>query len=391
MTRAKRPRVNVEVELETVSKYFKKEPKDQVVVKVEDNHDIKTDPKIEAIKTMGADEYFKYVQQFTNDDISLNRKLQIEDNPNMPSNFVSIYSKVRFMRSMIKTPVDNVGCAMLPITINGVFGISKTNMQPKNYRLQLLVSLMLSSQTKDEVNAKAMHNIMEYCIEELGDPEGITLGSLLNIEEKILDKEIYSVGFHTRKAAYIKKAAVMLRDQFDGDVPTTIEGFMSLPGVGPKMGYLALQKSWAKIDGIGVDVHVDRLAKMWKWVDPKVCKTPEHTRKQLESWLPRSLWYEINPVLVGFGQVLCMPRSKRCELCLVNDICPGVDKKLLKLVGLELEDTVKNSNRGDYTEWINYLRKERADELSQNEIDDVDRSAETTSTESNVEVKAEDN
>lgn len=75
MTRAKRPRVNVEVELETVSKYFKKEPEDQVVVKVEGNHDIKTDPEIEAIKTMGTDEYFKYVQKFTNDDISLNRKL----------------------------------------------------------------------------------------------------------------------------------------------------------------------------------------------------------------------------------------------------------------------------------------------------------------------------
>ncbi|KAG0672857.1 DNA N-glycosylase and apurinic/apyrimidinic (AP) lyase [Kluyveromyces marxianus] len=356
----KRPRVKIEVEIETVSKYFKQEQKDGLV-KRENEHGLGIqDVDIDSIKRMGAQEYFKYINRFTKDDIS-GEKLKIEDNPNIPANFIPIYSKVRLMRSLIKTPVDSVGCAMLPITINSTFGIEQEKMKPKNYRLQLLISLMLSSQTKDETNAKAMHNLMEYCIEELGDPEGITLDALLKCDEKNLDNEIHSVGFHTRRASYIKKAAVMLRDQFDGDVPTTIEGFISLPGVGPKMGYLALQKSWAKIDGIGVDVHVDRLAKMWGWVDSKLCKTPEHTRKQLETWLPKSLWYEINPVLVGFGQVLCMPRGKKCNLCLVKDICPGVDKKLLKRIKeTQLDDDpVKDSIRGDYSELVSFLKEQK--------------------------------
>lgn len=381
--RAKRPRIKVEVEVETVSKYFKKEPEPDVSIKTEPSHDV-FDPDIAKIKAMGAEEYFQYVEKSTNDDILPSTKFQVEDNPDIPSNFVSIYSKVRLMRSMIKTPVDNVGCAMLPITINNVFGISKSDIKPKNYRLQLLMSLMLSSQTKDEINAKAMHNVMEYCIEELGDSEGITLESLLSIEEKALDKEINSVGFHSRKALYIKKSVVLLRDQFDGDVPTTIEGYMSLPGVGPKMGYLALQKSWAKIDGIGVDVHVDRLAKMWKWVDPKKCKTPEHTRKQLESWVPKSLWYEINPVLVGFGQVLCMPRGKRCELCLVNDECPGVEKRLLARAELDDGDPVRKGNRGDFTEWVSYLKELNRDTTPNNEENAVNESTEITSSKSDV-------
>ena len=96
------------------------------------------------------------------------------------------------------------------------------------------------------------------------------------------------------------------------------------------MGYLTLQKGWGLIAGICVDVHVHRLCKMWNWVDPIKCKTAEHTRKELQIWLPHSLWYEINTVLVGFGQLICMARGKRCDLCLVNDICNARNLNLIK-------------------------------------------------------------
>jgi endonuclease-3 len=91
----------------------------------------------------------------------------------------------------------------------------------------------------------------------------------------VLDGHIYAVGFHTKKAGYIKRTAEILRDQFDGDIPDTIEGLVSLPGVGPKMGYLALQNAWDKNLGIGVDVHVHRIANRLGWTESK---TPEETR-----------------------------------------------------------------------------------------------------------------
>lgn len=373
--RFKRPRVKVEIESETTSKYFKKEEPEELPGPSNTDTNGGQD-SVEYIKSLGSDDYFAFINEKTCDDISPNTKVAMESNGMIPVNFLPIYSKVKYMRSRIKTPVDNVGCAMLPITINDSFGIPQSKLKPKNYRLQLLISLMLSSQTKDETTANAMHNLMEHCIVEINDPDGITLEALISIEEKDLDKEIFSVGFHNRKSSFIKRVAVMLKENFEGDVPPTIEGFLSLPGVGPKMGYLALQKSWAKVDGIGVDVHVDRLAKMWKWVDPKACKTPEHTRKELESWLPRSLWYEINPVLVGFGQVVCMPRSKRCDICLVNDICAGVDRKVLKK-GIDNDVTV-DKNRGDLSEWIKYFRSHQNFKTLENKVgDEIEMKVET--------------
>lgn len=40
---------------------------------------------------------------------------------------------------------------------------------------------------------------------------------------------------------YIKQAAQKIQDEYEGEIPKTVEGLCSLPGVGPKMAFLALQ------------------------------------------------------------------------------------------------------------------------------------------------------
>jgi hypothetical protein len=44
--------------------------------------------------------------------------------------------------------------------------------------------------------------------------------------------------------SYLKQTAIRLRDDFDSDVPKTVDDLCSLPGVGPKMAFLALQSAW---------------------------------------------------------------------------------------------------------------------------------------------------
>ncbi|KAI9318377.1 DNA glycosylase [Dichotomocladium elegans] len=127
--------------------------------------------------------------------------------------------------------------------------------------------------------------------------------------------------FHA-SGRFIKETAAILNEKYDGDIPGTIEGLTSLPGVGPKMGYLALQVAWNINAGIGVDVHVHRIANRLGWVHTED-GLPEDTRKALESWLPREYWRPVNPMLVGFGQILCLPRGPRCGECPVRDLCPS--------------------------------------------------------------------
>jgi endonuclease-3 len=162
-----------------------------------------------------------------------------------------------------------------------------------------------------------------------------------------------SVSFFTYTyPRYLKRSAILLRDDFNSDVPDTVDELCSLPGVGPKMAFLALQIAWdksvdscqsrcvfnglwARHDGIGVDVHVHRITNLLGWHKPPT-KTPEQTRYvfalimhilqmtrfldgrlNLQSWLPKDLYGDINHMLVGFGQVIFFRVSNGIQ-CFTN-------------------------------------------------------------------------
>ena len=78
------------------------------------------------------------------------------------------------------------------------------------------------------------------------------------------------------------------------------------------MAYLCMSVAWDRTEGIGVDVHVHRITNLWGW---NKTKSPEETRHALQSWLPRDKWREINWLLVGFGQAVCLPVGRRCGDC----------------------------------------------------------------------------
>lgn len=258
-----------------------------------------------------------------------------------PSNWETMYDIVKKMREDNPTaPVDTMGCSELYWRASS----------PRDRRFQTLVALMLSSQTKDTVTAVAMqrlhtelgeqraendikaeteeveikeegaavkHEDIEIKEEEVDvklEPKDstLTLENIIAVSPTRLNELIEKVGFHNNKTKYIKAAALILRDQYGGDIPSTPEGLMQLPGVGPKMAYLCMSAAWGKHEGIGVDVHVHRITNLWGW---HKTKTPEETRLALQAWLPKEKWHEINKLLVGLGQTVCLPVKRRCGEC----------------------------------------------------------------------------
>lgn len=214
---------------------------------------------------------------------------------------------IRKMRAAHPAPVDTMGCMQL----------ASRTAPPPVARFQTLVALMLSSQTKDAVTAAAMERLHRL---------PLTVETILGTSEERLAELICPVGFYRKKAANIKKVAALISEREGKDIPQSLEGLLELPGVGPKMAYLVMQAAWGENVGIGVDVHVHRITNRLGWVHTK---EPEETRASLQEWLPRELWTEINPLLVGFGQTICLPLRPRCRDCLLRDLCPASTAKTM--------------------------------------------------------------
>ncbi|CAG9785922.1 unnamed protein product [Diatraea saccharalis] len=223
-----------------------------------------------------------------------------------PTNWKEFLVNLKIMRSNNDAPVDSIGCHKA----------MDENAPPEVMRYQSLIALMLSSQTKDQVTFAAMERLKA---------RGLTVDNVLSMTDEELGQLIYPVGFWKTKVKYIKKTTQTLKEQYKGDIPDSVDKLCKLTGVGPKMAHICMQVAWNKVTGIGVDTHVHRISNRIGWVS-KPTATPEETRKALQTWLPFELWSEVNHLMVGFGQTICLPVNPICNECLNRDICPSSGK-----------------------------------------------------------------
>lgn len=292
------------------------------------------------------------------------------DKINPTENFWPMYNEIKKMRKVIKTPVDVFGCAKIPMILGSITetfrktgeiqelsmddiknlngskcGDALNEYQPdrvtsKEFRFQMFTSLLFSSQTKDEVNFQVMQRLHSKYL--LKYPAGLCCEAIEDEDPVELDKLINPVGFHSRKTQYLKLASARIINEYDGDIPDTLSELIDFKGIGFKMGILIMMGAWGKIEGISVDTHMARMCGLYNWIPIRGSREkmdPEYVRKSLEEMLRdhKEIWSEINPVLVGFGQSVCAPVGRRCDLCWLRSAefnesgveCPSVDKRLL--------------------------------------------------------------
>lgn len=120
-----------------------------------------------------------------------------------PSDWEAIYDTVRKMRApggrAHGAAVDTMGCERL----------ADEKASPKDQRFHTLVALMLSSQTKDTVNAVVMRKLQtELPPFEPGAPPGLNLNNVLAIDPKTLNEFIWAVGFHNNKTKFVLPPSV---------------------------------------------------------------------------------------------------------------------------------------------------------------------------------------
>ncbi|RMF06129.1 endonuclease III [Candidatus Woesearchaeota archaeon] len=180
---------------------------------------------------------------------------------------------------------------------------------------RVLVGTILSARTKDETTAAASKRLFE---------KAKNLDELAKLSVKEIEALIFPVGFYKNKARFLKELPKAIRNEFNGEIPKTLEGLMQLPGVGRKTANLVLSVAFKK-PAICVDTHVHRISNRLGLVKTS---TPLETELALRSVLPKRYWKEVNRFFVALGQNICSPISPKCSRCPIRKECGriGVEK-----------------------------------------------------------------
>jgi len=176
--------------------------------------------------------------------------------------------------------------------------------------LELLVSVMLSAQTTD-VN---VNRVTERLFRKYRRPE-----DYLAVPPEELEDDIRSTGFFRQKTKAIRGTMKLLLERYDGQVPASMDELLELPGVARKTANVVVAER-GEAQGIVVDTHVRRLSQRLGLTRRE---DPVKIERDLMRLVPRRYWNVFPHVLIQHGRRVCLARSPRCEVCVLNDLCPA--------------------------------------------------------------------
>jgi len=182
---------------------------------------------------------------------------------------------------------------------------------------KVLIGTILSHRTRDERTAEATERLFRRfrSAEELA---GARQDEVMGL--------IRGVGFYRVKSPRIIEVARIIKEQYGGRVPDTLEELLKLPSVGRKTANCVLVYGFRK-DAIPVDTHIHRIANRLGIVHTK---EPEETEAGLREFFPKEDWIEVNDLFVRFGKTVCKPVGPRCTTCPLRESCEYY-KKVVKI------------------------------------------------------------
>jgi endonuclease III len=176
--------------------------------------------------------------------------------------------------------------------------------------LQLLVSVMLSAQTTDVT----VNRVTKRLFQKYRRPE-----DYLAVPLEELELDILPTGTFRLKAKNLRGTMRMLLEEFDGKVPTRLDELVRLPGVGRKTANVVAAERGAT-QGIVVDTHVRRLSQRLRLTRHD---DPAKIERDLMRIVPKEDWGRFPHLLIWHGRRVCLARAPRCEICVLNDLCPS--------------------------------------------------------------------
>lgn len=178
-----------------------------------------------------------------------------------------------------------------------------------NTPFELLIAVMLSAQCTD-----ARVNIVTKSLFKIANtPEAFD-----KMEVKEIEKLISSISFYKNKAKHIKECSRQIIQNYNGNVPHTMEELTTLSGIGRKSANVIMLEAFHDCQGIAVDTHARRISNRLGISDKD---DPLKVEQDLLKKIPEKYWELVNHLLVYHGREVCDARKPKCDACPIIKYC----------------------------------------------------------------------
>jgi endonuclease-3 len=182
-----------------------------------------------------------------------------------------------------------------------------------NYQtpVQLLVAVILSAQCTDE----RVNKVTPALFARFPDAKSLAMA-----EREEIETLIRSTGFYRNKSKNIQGACQKIIQDFQSEVPKTMEELLTLPGVARKTANVVLAHAYGIIQGVTVDTHVKRLSNR---LGLTTNSDPVKIERDLMVLLPQPDWETFSISIIYHGRAICKARNPDCFSCQLAHLCPS--------------------------------------------------------------------
>ena len=178
---------------------------------------------------------------------------------------------------------------------------------------ELLVAVILSAQCTD----KKVNEVTEKLFKKYR-----TLDDYVYAKPREFERDIYSTGFYKNKTKHILATAKMLKEKFGGEVPCTMTEMLTLPGVARKTANVVLGNAYGIVEGIAVDTHVRRIARI---LGLTKSDNPTIIERDLMALIPKKDWLRATYLFIEYGRKYCPAKKHAHQNCPLRVFHASID------------------------------------------------------------------
>jgi len=176
---------------------------------------------------------------------------------------------------------------------------------------ELTVATILSAQCTDEM----VNRVTPELFRRYPTPH-----RLARARQETVERLVHSTGFYRNKARSLRGMAKRVVEDYEGEIPDTMDELLTLPGVARKTANVVLGVWYGKAVGVVVDTHVKRIAGRLGLTG---ATDPKKIEPELMELLPKGDWIDVAHLFIWHGRKVCTARRPVCPDCVLNDRCPS--------------------------------------------------------------------